>query len=123
MTVGRETNPQETRLYSKKDFEEKQQGQIPGEMKDGTVEGESSQAATIVAALGGAENIETLTNCYSRLRLTVADPGKVDEAVLKNETGATGVMINDKNVHVVYGLQVNKVRRSVDQYLGRTSEE
>ena len=53
----------------------------------------------------------------------MADPTKVDEAVLKNETGATGVMINDNNVHVVYGLQVNKVRRSVDQYLGRTSED
>lgn len=124
-TLGREDNPEDTRLYSKKDFEEKgkNQGQAPGEMKDETVDGELSQAATIVAALGGADNINTLTNCYSRLRLTVEEPAKVDEARLKNETGATGVMINDKNVHVVYGLQVNKVRRSVDEYLGRTPED
>ena len=124
-TLGREDNPEDTRLYSKKDFEEKgkNQGQAPGEMKDETVDGELSQAATIVAALGGADNISTLTNCYSRLRLTVEEPAKVDEARLKNETGATGVMINDKNVHVVYGLQVNKVRRSVDEYLGRTPED
>lgn len=125
MTVGREANPEETRLYSKKDFEEKGkvQDQTPGEMKDGTVDADSSQAATIVAALGGADNIETLTNCYSRLRLTVKDTNKVDESVLKNETGATGVMIKDQNVQVVYGLQVTKVRREVDQYLGRTAED
>lgn len=84
---------------------------------------ESVLAPLIVDALGGAENIHTLTNCYSRLRLTVDDPSKVNEAILKNDTGATGVMINENNVHVVYGLQVNKVRRAVDKYLGRSSEE
>ncbi len=81
------------------------------------------QTPLIVEALGGADNINTLTNCYSRLRLTVEDPSKVDEAVLKNQTGASGVMITDKNIHVVYGTQVGQIRQNVDQYLGRNEVE
>ena len=37
----------------------------------------------ILAALGGAENIVSLDNCITRLRLSVHDMNKVDEAVLK----------------------------------------
>jgi PTS system maltose and glucose-specific IIC component len=45
------------------------------------------------------------------------EPGKVDESRLKNETGATGVVSKGNNVQVVYGLQVNSVRKAVDLYL------
>lgn len=102
-TVGREDNSDEIQTNLK----ETNLGQTP----------------LIVEALGGADNINTLTNCYSRLRLTVEDPSKVDEAVLKNQTGASGVMITDKNVHVVYGTQVGQIRQNVDQYLGRNEVE
>ncbi|MDN6729238.1 MAG: PTS transporter subunit EIIB [Alkalibacterium sp.] len=33
----------------------------------------------IITALGGDGNIETVTNCYSRLRLTLQNPNIVDE--------------------------------------------
>ena len=102
-TVGREDNSDEIQTNLK----ETNLGQTP----------------LIVEALGGADNINTLTNCYSRLRLTVKDPSKVDEAVLKNQTGASGVMITDKNIHVVYGTQVGQIRQNVDQYLGRNEVE
>ncbi len=74
-------------------------------------------AGVIVEALGGAENINTVTNCYTRLRLTVQDSSKVDEETLKNQTGASGVIIKDQNVQVVYGLQVGSVRKAVDKFL------
>jgi PTS system maltose and glucose-specific IIC component len=122
-TIGREDSSSETRLYSKKDYQAKKAGDVvPG----ATVTADASQndmAGTIVQALGGDGNIQTITNCYSRLRLTLADPSMVDQAILKDQTGASGVMIKDKNVQVVYGLQVNKIRKSVEQYLGRNSEE
>ncbi|MBZ4354431.1 glucose PTS transporter subunit EIIB, partial [Mycobacterium tuberculosis] len=37
----------------------------------------------ILAALGGAENIVSLDNCITRLRLSVHDMSKVDAAALK----------------------------------------
>ena len=72
---------------------------------------------TIVAALGGSENIENVDNCYTRLRLVVKDPGAVDEQKLK-ETGSKGVIKSGNNVQVVYGLNVKSVRDQVDQNLG-----
>lgn len=124
-TVGREDNPEDTRLYSKDDYKAKQEGKPVGETPSETdiADGEFGHAPLIVDALGGANNINTITNCYSRLRLTLEDPSKVNEAVLKNQTGASGVMITDQNVHVVYGMQVNKIRKNVDQYLKRVSDK
>lgn len=112
-TVGREDDPKNTKMYTKEDYQAKKEGKSQ----------EITTAQIIVDALGGADNINTLTNCYSRLRLTVDDPTKVDEATLKNQTGASGVMITDQNVHVVYGMQVNKIRQNVDKHLGRDSNE
>ena len=37
----------------------------------------------ILAALGGADNITSLDNCITRLRLSVADMSKVDTNALK----------------------------------------
>ncbi|SHF04180.1 PTS system, glucose-like IIB component [Atopostipes suicloacalis DSM 15692] len=124
-TIGREDRTQDTRLYSKEDYKlkKKESTDAPLTKEISRDEEEFGVAPVIVQALGGSENINYITNCYSRLRLTVNDPSKVDEALLKNETGASGVMIKDQNVQVVYGLEVNKIRRAVDNYLGRTNEE
>lgn len=121
-TIGREDDGQETRLYTKKDYKEKK---VNGKASSPTPagQGNNSLAGVIVEALGGPENIQTVTNCYSRLRLTLAESNKVDEATLKNETGASGVMIKDQNVQVVYGLQVNGIRKAVDEYLGKSDED
>lgn len=123
-TIGREDSSSETRLYSKKDYQAKKSGSlVEGVIGNETDDAQGGMAGTIVSALGGDENIKTITNCYTRLRLTLDNPQVVNEAVLRDETGASGVIIKDKNVQVVYGLQVNKVRRSVEEYLGRPSED
>ncbi|NMH83132.1 PTS transporter subunit EIIC [Heyndrickxia coagulans] len=119
-TIGREDEGQETKLYSKKEYNEKKgsaKKQAGAAVEDGGI------ASVIVNALGGPSNIDTVTNCYTRLRLTLENPELVDEGVLKNVTGASGVIKKDHNVHVVYGLQVTSVRKAVDQYLGRNNEE
>lgn len=128
-TIGREEGDEETRLYSKQDYKEKKGGeqlqpQPAGAGVTATANNEDhGMAPTIVQALGGDKNITSITNCYSRLRLQLDDPNKVDEAVLKGETGASGVVFKNKNVQVVYGLQVNKIRKSIENYLGRDPEE
>ncbi|WP_313126417.1 PTS transporter subunit EIIC [Proteiniclasticum ruminis] len=109
-TIGREEDGGEVKLYSKKEYEEKKQN-------GNNTRNEEVPADIIVEALGGAENIETVDNCFTRLRVILKEPGKVDESRLKSETGATGVVSKGKNVQVVYGLQVNSVRKAVDLYL------
>lgn len=114
-TIGREDAGQETKLYSKQEYKESRSKKEESQVNPS--EGEPIMAGVIVEALGGAENINTVTNCYTRLRLTVQDSSKVDEETLKNQTGASGVIIKDQNVQVVYGLQVGSVRKAVDKFL------
>lgn len=61
------------------------------------------KAAKILAAIGNKENIESIDSCVTRIRLTVKDGTKIDEARLKL-LGASGVMkMGDKNFQIVVG--------------------
>jgi PTS system arbutin-like IIC component len=104
-TPGREDSSEEVKLYTKADYKNKK--------NKGT---DNVLGEVIVNALGGKENIETVDNCYSRLRIKVTDPEVVDENTLKS-TGANGVIKNGENIQVIYGPKVNGVRHEVDKYL------
>ena len=126
-TVGREEDGTETKLYSKKEYKEKQLagagvGVMASDQAATNPTSETSISAIITKALGGDDNIKTIDNCYTRLRLKLKDPELVDEALLKDETQAKGVIKNGENVHVVYGLTVPKVREELENYLGREGE-
>ncbi|MEH6938555.1 N-acetylglucosamine-specific PTS transporter subunit IIBC [Bacillus sp. JJ664] len=59
--------------------------------------------------LGGKENLINIDNCTTRLRLQVKDASKVNESLLK-KAGARGVIkLDDKNVQVVVGTNVEFV--------------
>ena len=63
----------------------------------------SERAAKILEAIGGKGNIDVLDACVTRIRLTVKDGSKINEARLK-KLGATGVMrLDDSNVQIVVG--------------------
>lgn len=64
----------------------------------------------ILAALGGAENIVSLDNCITRLRLSVHDMSKVDSASLKAHRAIGVVQLNQHNLQVVIGPQVQSVK-------------
>ncbi len=115
-TIGREDEGGEVKLYTKAEYNEKKTAGIPGVA---SVMNEN-HADIIVEALGGAQNIKSVDNCYTRLRLVLNDPERVDENRLKSETGASGIIRKGDNVQVVYGLNVGSVRKSVDSYLGIT---
>lgn len=114
-TIGREDSSEETKLYSKKEYQEKKTT-----VKDSAnVEmNKDSSSSTIAEALGGKENIKTIDNCYTRLRLILADSTLVDEELLKNQTNAKGVIKKGNNVQVVYGLEVPTIRQNLENYLG-----
>jgi PTS system N-acetylglucosamine-specific IIC component len=66
---------------------------------------ESHHAIQVADALGGFDNLLSIDNCATRLRLEVADPDLVDEQALKS-LGARGVFRAGKNLQVVIGTQV-----------------
>ncbi|ADU72043.1 PTS cellobiose/arbutin/salicin transporter subunit IIBC [Pantoea sp. At-9b] len=67
----------------------------------------------IVLALGGAENIEAVTHCMTRLRFVVKDTDQVDSAVLKAIPGVMGVVHADTQCQVIIGNNVGQAFQEV----------
>ena len=66
-------------------------------------------AQDIIKGIGGKDNIISLQNCVTRLRIELHDSDLVDISRLK-QTGAHAVIKNDKhNVQVVIGPEVTNV--------------
>ncbi|WP_203137131.1 N-acetylglucosamine-specific PTS transporter subunit IIBC [Microbacterium sp. JZ31] len=77
----------------------------------------AATAERFIAGLGGKDNIVSLDNCATRLRLEVADPARVDEAALRR-AGAAGTMKpGGKSVQVVYGLNVQFVKDAMEDLM------
>lgn len=72
----------------------------------------------LIAALGGRENICTVDNCFTRLRVTVQDAAFVREQALR-ALPCSGVVQNGCNVQIVYGIRAPQVRQAVEQRLDR----
>ena len=82
------------------------------EAEKAAVLGNSDYAAvakTILEGLGGKENVTSVDNCITRLRLEVKDQTKVDEKKIKS-AGVAGVMRPGKtSVQVIVGTKVQFV--------------
>lgn len=76
----------------------------------------AERASAIVAGLGGKDNLEEVDCCATRLRVTVKDGSRVDEAALK-ATGAHGVILRGNGVQVIYGPHVTIIRNEVEEIL------
>ena len=69
----------------------------------------AAMAQTILRGLGGADNLLSIDNCVTRLRLEIKDETKVDDGVIRS-SGAIGVIRPGKNaVQVVIGTTVQFV--------------
>ena len=105
-TPGRDENSEETKLYTRKDMEQK---------KNGTVTADS-KSELIVRGLGGTENISDIDCCATRLRVTVKDSQAVDKGMLTS-SGASGVIVHGSGVQVIYGPQVSVIKAHLDEYM------
>lgn len=113
-TPGREEEDEETKLYTKADYKAKK-GEVV-EPKNNVAEG--SQALQFLQALGGSENIVDVTNCATRLRVSVKDESKLAPDSVFKKAGAHGVVRNGKAIQVIVGLAVPQVREEFEGLLG-----
>ena len=112
-TPGRESDDEETKLYTRADYNEKKNGDDVSENNDSRA---YETSKTILDGLGGKDNIINLDCCATRLRVTVRMPERVSEIVLK-QSGAAGVIKNGNGVQVVYGPQVAVIKSELEDYL------
>ncbi len=69
----------------------------------------TAMATRIFDGLGGNDNVVSIDNCTTRLRLVVKDMDKVDEAKIKS-TNVLGVKkIDETNIQVIVGTEVQFV--------------
>lgn len=74
-------------------------------------------AAIILEGLGGRENVKSLDNCITRLRLEINDYTQVDEKKIKS-AGVAGVMRPSKTaVQVIVGTKVQFVADEMKKML------
>ena len=106
-TPGREDIGEETKLYTKKDY---------NEAKEKKADTKNNRSEKILAGLGGRENIRDLDCCATRLRVTVNDGAKVDDGALR-ATGASGVIKKGNGIQVIYGPKVTVIKSELEEYI------
>lgn len=70
----------------------------------------------ILEAVGGKDNIVSIDNCFTRLRLELNNMEVLDEQKLK-ETGSKGVVKRGLETQIIYGTDVIKYRKMLEDYL------
>lgn len=79
---------------------------------------EQQLAERIIAAVGGMDNIDSVMNCMTRVRIKVLDENKVDDQELRHIDGVMGV-IHDERIQVAVGPgTVNKVANHMAELSG-----
>lgn len=111
-TPGREDDNEEPKLYTRTDFKEK-----TGVGPDGAPrKGGDTVSALILNGLGGKTNVSDVDCCATRLRVTVVDAGKVQDALLR-QSGASGVVHKGNGIQVIYGPQVSVIKSNLVEYM------
>ncbi|WP_295586478.1 PTS transporter subunit IIABC [uncultured Subdoligranulum sp.] len=111
-TPGRESDSEEPKLYNRADFKEKTGVGPDGAAASGT----DTVSATILRGLGGKANVTDVDCCATRLRITVADPDKVSDGMLKR-SGASGVVHKGNGIQVIYGPQVAVIKSNLVDFM------
>jgi len=114
LTPGR-SDTEGPKLYKKADYREKQAN---GKKKTAS-DKYTDQALAFIEALGGADNIDTVNNCATRLRVKVKDAEKVKDDAAFNAGGAMGIVRSKNAFQVIVGLSVPQVREAVESQIGK----
>lgn len=73
----------------------------------------------ILDNVGGKDNVASITNCMTRVRMTFKDESRVNEASLKKVEGVMGVVKSDNQYQVVVGPGTStKVAQSLSKITG-----
>lgn len=108
-TPGREADNEETKLYSKADYNASKGKNAQDEITE--------NAPEVIDALGGDENLVSVDACITRLRVEVKDKSKVNKDKLK-ALGAVGVVEVGNGIQAIFGAkadayknEINKIRK------------
>lgn len=91
---------------------------LPNNENSEQIVNETISFEPIIEGLGGKENIDVITNCFTRLRVEVKDPSKVNEEMIKTYSKQKGIVRNGKNIQIIIGMGVQPLKEEIAEYLG-----
>lgn len=114
-TPGREADDEETKLYTRKDLNERKDANV-------SASNDNSSSRLILQGLGGKKNITDIDCCATRLRVTVKNSSVVNDTLLK-KSGASGVIRKGNGIQIIYGPQVSVIKSRLDDFMDSTEAE
>ncbi|RCW16905.1 hypothetical protein CAC02_06120 [Streptococcus gallolyticus] len=75
----------------------------------------NSLGKDIIQLVGGADNIQSLTHCATRLRFVLRDVSKADKTALKKVDGVLGVLEKGGQLQIVIGNAVSDVYKAISK--------
>ena len=116
-TPGRDESDEVT-LVTKDEYKKKKEKNLPAkkENADNKTAETLETGKKILEAVGGQDNIVSIDNCFTRLRLELKDVELLNEQLLK-ETGSKGVVKRGQETQIIYGTDVIKYRKMLEDYL------
>ena len=82
----------------------------------GLASGDADPILDLIAGLGGKANIQSTENCFTRLRVNVADESLIDEGLI-NHMKNSGIVRNGNDIQIIFGMEVARVRGQVEDAL------
>nr|CBX79995.1 PTS system, N-acetylglucosamine-specific enzyme IIABC [Erwinia amylovora ATCC BAA-2158] len=84
-----------------------------------TEEGLSQLSRQYIGAVGGSDNLNVIDACITRLRLSVKDAARVDDAACKR-LGASGVVkLNKQTIQVIVGAKAESIAEEMKKLIAR----
>lgn len=80
-------------------------------------------AKEILENVGGKDNVDHLTHCFTRLRFVLKDESKANKEVLERIEGVISVVLSGGQYQVVCGAKVTQIYEALEQVLAITKEE
>ncbi|TBM24686.1 maltose/glucose-specific PTS transporter subunit IIBC [Hafnia paralvei] len=87
---------------------------VNAEKPSGNKKGTQYDPELILSALGGKENIDSLDNCITRLRLVVKDMALINKEILKKAGALAVVVLDNHSLQVIIGPQVQSVKTGIE---------
>ena len=115
-TPGRGGDDEEMHLVSKDEYRQATGVGLPGGVAAAAADNSDPKSAAILRGVGGTGNLLDIDCCATRLRLSLKDAGKVDQALLKS-TGASGVVVKGNGIQVIYGPSVTIVKSNFEEFV------
>ncbi len=117
-TPGREEDNEETKLFTKADYQKGKGAAAEAAPTKTSAKGEIAEKAPLVlAALGGEANIISVDACITRLRVEVKDKANVDKDQLKS-LGAAGVVEVGNGIQAIFGAKADAYKNAINEILG-----